>query len=39
MKVSISRGRDIQERIACVLDVEELGVDAVCSAQAWGEVL
>ena len=37
MKVSISRGRDIQEQVAFVLEAEKLGVDAVCSVEAWGE--
>ena len=44
MKVSISiggaasgRGRDIQAQIEYVLEAEKLGVDAVWSAEAWGE--
>ena len=44
MKVSISiggaasgRGRDIHAQIEYVLEAEKLGVDAVWSAEAWGE--
>ena len=37
MKVSISRGGDIHEQVAYVLEAEKLRVDAVCSVEAWDE--